>query len=120
LAREPARRIERKYRKKKLGGHYFEWEMINGKLSALNWFSGMNATCSTPDLQSRIRRSGRLRPCDRATEIAHHVEKVRTGASLCRGDPDRLDCRDWSHDDRPALRSDYVGPEQLRRGIVLV
>lgn len=39
-ARAAARAIEKRYAKKNLGWDDFEWGMINGKLSALNWVMG--------------------------------------------------------------------------------
>lgn len=66
--------------------------------------------------KERLDRGG----ADRAAEIAHHVEKARGGACLRRRDPDHCDGGDWGHNDRLAERPDNIGPEQLRRGRVLV
>ena len=55
-----------------------------------------------------------------AAEVAHHVEEARGGSCLRRPDPDHRNGGDRGHDDRLAERPDNIGPEQLRRGIVLV
>jgi hypothetical protein len=41
MAKTAARRVERNYGKKNLGPwDDFEWGMLNGKMSALNWVLG--------------------------------------------------------------------------------
>ena len=57
---------------------------------------------------------------DRAAEVAHHVEEARGGTGLRRRDAHHCDRGNRGHHDRLAERSDDVGPEQLRRGIVLI